>query len=80
VNRISVRLSAGLDEEDGRRIFLVVLLSSGTLKQISMDPSQKGSGLAPPYSLPCSSSINVLAFFRFRPPVTTVSFRKLCPY
>jgi uncharacterized membrane protein YkoI len=34
-------VSAGLEEENGRLVFLVVLVADGTLKQISVDPNQK---------------------------------------
>lgn len=34
-------VSAGLEEENGRLIFLVVLVADGSLKQISVDPSQQ---------------------------------------
>lgn len=33
-------VSAGLDEEDGKLIFLVVVVTDGALKQISMDPNE----------------------------------------
>lgn len=36
-------VSAGLGEEDGRLIFLAVLVCDGTLKQISVDPNAKES-------------------------------------
>ncbi|WP_426418941.1 PepSY domain-containing protein [Bradyrhizobium genosp. A] len=34
-------VSAGLEHENGRLIFLVVLVADGTLKQISVDPGRK---------------------------------------
>ena len=34
-------VSAGLEKENGRLIFLVVLVADGTLKQISVDPSRE---------------------------------------
>jgi uncharacterized membrane protein YkoI len=34
-------VSAGLEEENGRLIFLVVLVADGALKQISVDPNQE---------------------------------------
>ena len=34
-------VSAGLEEENGRLVFLVVLVADGALKQISVDPSQE---------------------------------------
>ena len=36
-------LSVGLEQENGRLIFLVVLVADGTLRQISLDPSAKES-------------------------------------
>jgi uncharacterized membrane protein YkoI len=37
----SKAVSVGLDEEDGKLIFLVVVVTDGSLKQISVDPNQQ---------------------------------------
>jgi hypothetical protein len=38
-------VSVGLDEENGKLIFLVVVVTGGSLKQISIDPNQAPSPL-----------------------------------
>jgi len=38
-------VSVGLDEEDGELIFLVVVVTDGSLRQISVDPSEAPSPL-----------------------------------
>ena len=35
-------VSVGLDEENGKLIFLVVVVTDGSLKQISVDPNEQG--------------------------------------
>jgi uncharacterized membrane protein YkoI len=34
-------VSAGLEEENGKLVFLVVVVTDGSLKQISVDPSEQ---------------------------------------
>jgi hypothetical protein len=39
-------VSAGLEEANGRLVFLVVLVADGSLKQISVDPVKKAKSTA----------------------------------